>query len=110
MAIALLLAVVGLGYGAFFLDDFPARMSLFASQFVIKLVCSLGIGCVICLLGFSVIWFVYRKNLNRRREECRCRVMQLLDLHFGDSLRTRRNVERKDVGTGPDQQEASPDR
>ncbi len=85
MAFAFLLAMVGLGYGALFLDDFPAHLSLFASQFIIKLICTVGIGSIICLLGFTAIWFVYRKELNRRREECRRRVTQLLEFHVGNS-------------------------
>jgi hypothetical protein len=91
MALVGALAVAGLGYAAILLDDFPSRMSVFSGQFVIKILCTLGIGSLICLLAFTGLGLVYRRELNLRREECRRLVTLLLELHLGDPDAPARN-------------------
>jgi len=93
MALVALLAAAGLVYGAVLLNDFPTHMSLFASQFVIKIISALVIGSLICLLGFAVLGLIYRKELNLRREECRRRVTRVLESRLGDSAAPSRNGE-----------------
>jgi hypothetical protein len=96
MALVAGLATAGLGYGAVFIDDFPTHMSAFTSQFAIKIFCTLGIGSLICLLAFTGIWLVYRRELNQRREECRGLVTKLLEAHLGEPQARRRNGDLKE--------------
>jgi hypothetical protein len=83
MALVTALSLAGVVYGAVFLDDFPFRMSEFGSQFIIKASCGVGIGALICLLVFTVCWLAYRRQLNKRRQECRQLVIRLLESHCG---------------------------
>ena len=96
MALMTGLAAAGLGYGVVLLDDFPNRMSVFTSLFVIKILCALGIGSLICLVSFTCAGFVHRKELNRRREECRGLVTNLLEAHLGGPQLKRRDGELKE--------------
>jgi hypothetical protein len=96
MALVAGLATAGLGYGAVLLNDFPSHMSAFTSQFAIKVFGTLGIGSLICLLAFTGIGLVYRRELNQRREECRGLVTNLLESHLGAPQTRRRNGELKE--------------
>ena len=96
MAMVALAATAGLGYGALLLDDFPSRISVFTSLFVIKIFCALGIGSLICLLAFIGVGLFHRKELNQRREECRRLVSQLLESHLGEPQSKLRNGELKE--------------
>jgi hypothetical protein len=89
-------ATAGLGYGAILLDDFPARLSVFTSLGVIKIFCALGTGSLICLVAFTGVGFLHRKELNRRREECRGLVTRLLESHLGEPESKLRNGELKE--------------
>jgi len=73
------LAIAGLGYGAVLLKEFPGHLSAFVSLFVIKIMSALGIGSLICLVAFTGTGFVYRRELSRRRQECRVLVTKLLE-------------------------------
>ena len=96
MALVAGVAAAGLSYGALLLDDFPSRISVFTSLVVIKMFCALGIGALICLLAFSVVGLIYRKELNQRREECRRLVTTLLESHLGEAQSRLRNGEAKE--------------
>ncbi len=96
MAMMALVATAGLGYGVLLLDDFPERLSVFTSLFVIKILCALGIGSLICLVSFTCVGSAYRKELNRRREECRGLVTNLLEAHLGGPRLKLRNGELKE--------------
>ena len=51
---------------------------------------------MICLLAFSVVGLIYRKELNQRREECRRLVTTLLESHLGEPQSRLRNGETKE--------------
>jgi hypothetical protein len=104
VALTAALAVAGLMYGAVFLEDFPGRMQLFTSQFTIRSLLAVGIGSVISLVAFTGTSVVYRKNLNRRREECRTLVTKLLESHLGEPRVARRSSgfkEDRESGSSP---------
>jgi hypothetical protein len=100
MTMVAVLASAGLGYGALFLDGFPTRMSVFTSLLVVKIFCAVGIGSLICMVAFTSVGLFYRRELNKRREECRRRVTKLLELHLGETPATRRNGDLQDHGAG----------
>ena len=93
MALVAGLAMAGLGYGAVLLDDFPGRISVFTSLSVIKIFCAVGIGSLVCLLAFTGAGLFHRKELSRRREECRGLVTKLLESHLGEPRSKLRNGE-----------------
>ena len=93
------LAVVGFGYLAILMEDFPRHMSLFAVQFLTKVVFAMGIGSLISLLIFSGFAIRYRWELNLRREECRRLVTKLLESRLGNLQAPRGNGELKKANT-----------
>jgi hypothetical protein len=99
MAMVAGLAMAGLGYGAILLDDFPGRISVFTSLSVIKIFCALGIGSLICLLAFTGAGLFHRRELSRRRDECRRLVTNLLESHLGEPQSKLRNGELKEQET-----------
>jgi hypothetical protein len=84
MAVLTALAVAGLGYPAILLENFPYN----APQFIMNLIWALGLGSLISLLAFVGLGMVYRKKLDRRREECRQRVARLLESRLGKPVTT----------------------
>ena len=100
MILVTVLAMAGITYGAVLLDDFPGRMSVFTSLFVIKIFCTVAIGSLICVVAFTVVGLFYRRELNKRREECRRRVTKLLESHLGEAQAVRRNGELNEPGAG----------
>jgi len=83
MALLAALAMAGLCYSAVFLEEFPMNVPQFSGQFVIKTLCVLGIGSLICMLSFVGLGVVYRKELDQRREECRRLATKLLESRLG---------------------------
>ena len=79
MVFLIVLALAGLGYSAVFLEDFPGSKS----HFVIKLSSVLGLGSMISLLGYLGFWMFYHNELDRRHEECRRLVAELLESRLG---------------------------
>ncbi len=84
MAILTALAVAGLGYPAILVENFPYN----APQFIVNLVCALGVAALICLLVFVVLGMAYRRKLDQRREECRQLVTKLLASRLGKPVAT----------------------
>ena len=85
MALFAALAMAGLCYAAVFLADYPLNLSQFTAQLFIKVLCALGVGSLICLLAFLGLGTIYRKELDRRREECRRLTTRLLESRLGKS-------------------------
>jgi hypothetical protein len=83
MVVLTALSMVGLGYAAIFLVDHPQDMSQFVKQFVSKVCCALGLGSLICLVSFTGLGVVYRKELDQRREDCRRLAAKLLESRLG---------------------------
>lgn len=77
-----LAAVAGLAYVAILEDNFPYNQS----KLLVTVFCDVGLASLICLVDFVVLLVVYRRRLNRLREECRQLVKRLIDLHLGRSV------------------------
>ena len=75
VALLTALAIAGLCYSAIFLPDFPQNKS----RFIIRIFAILGLASLICLPAFLGYWGAYRRDLDRRREECRRMATQLLE-------------------------------
>ena len=84
MAILTALVVAGLGYPAILVENFPYS----APQFIVNLICALGLASLICLLVFAGLGMAYRKKLDQRREECRQLVTRLLESRLGKPVAT----------------------
>ena len=85
MALFAALAMAGLGYSAVFMVKYPLNLSEITSQWIIKLLCALGVGSIICLLAFLSLGVIYRKDLDLRREECRQLAMKIMESRLGKS-------------------------
>jgi len=62
------LAIAGLGYCTVFLPNFPESVAQFLMSFTVRFFCALGIASLACLLAFSILHFLYRTDLERKRE------------------------------------------
>ena len=83
MALLVALSLAGLGYSTIFLTDRPLNTSQIVTQLVSKVLCALGLGSLICLVSFVGLGVAYRKELDRRREECRRLAAKLLESRLG---------------------------
>ena len=79
MVLVSAVAIAVLAYGAILLENFPYNQA----QFVIKVICALGLASLICLVVFVGLLTVYHKRLNQLREECRHLIKRLLESHLG---------------------------
>ena len=79
MALFTALALVGLGYSAVFLADFPQNKS----HLPVKLLGALGLASLTSLVAFVGFWGVHRKELDQRREECRRLATKLFESRLG---------------------------
>lgn len=77
------LAVAALGYLAVFLEDFPQNMPGFIARFLTQVSCVVGLSSLICIPAFVGLEVVYRKELDRQREQCRRVATQLLESRLG---------------------------
>jgi hypothetical protein len=83
MALLTGLSMAGLCYAAVFLTDHPQNVSQFITPFVVKVLCALGLGSLICMLVFMGLAMVYRKELDQSREACRRLAVKLLESRLG---------------------------
>ncbi len=96
MAIITALVVAGLGYGTILVENFPYS----TPQFIINLICALGLGSLISLLAFAGLGMLYRWKLDQRREECRQMVAKLLESRLGKPVITPSGDNRAGEGEG----------
>jgi formate hydrogenlyase subunit 3/multisubunit Na+/H+ antiporter MnhD subunit len=88
MILFIALAMAGLCYSAVFLEQYPQRTSQFLPRFTIKVFCGLGLGSLISLLAFVGLGAVYRKRLDKRREDCRQLAIKLFESRLGKPATT----------------------
>lgn len=81
MALVVALAGAGLCYWAVFVTDHPRNMSGYVTPFISKGFCEVGLGALICLVAFIGLGMIYRKQLERQREECRQMATRFLESH-----------------------------
>jgi hypothetical protein len=79
MIVLTALAVVGLGYAALLLEDFPPN----TSQLTTRIFCALGLASLVSLLAFVAFWLVSRGELNEQREKCRRLVTRIVESRLG---------------------------
>ena len=83
MVVLAALAATGLGFAAVMSADYPDNTSRFMTQFITKLFSALGLASMISLVAFVGFWFVHRKQLDRRREECRHLAARVIETRLG---------------------------
>ena len=76
-------------------SNFPYNLP----QYVINIVCGLGMGSLISLLAFVGLGMVYRRKLDQQRDECRQLVARLLESRLGKPVATPLR-DRRDNHTG----------
>jgi hypothetical protein len=67
MALLTALTVAGVGYGAILADNCPFN----TAQFILSIVGTLGLACLVCLLAFAGLGIVYRLKLDQERRAYR---------------------------------------
>jgi formate hydrogenlyase subunit 3/multisubunit Na+/H+ antiporter MnhD subunit len=83
MALLAALAMAGLGYAAVFMAEYPLNVSQLTTRFLIKALCALGAGSLICLCVFLGLGVALRKELDQRREDCRRLALKVLESRLG---------------------------
>jgi hypothetical protein len=94
------LAVAGIAYSALLMDNYPDGRSGSVAHFVVKGCFGLGLGSLICLLSFLGLGAIYRKNLDRRREQGRALVARLLESRLAASAAADWRDHQPDSGNG----------
>src|SRR6185503_6114310 len=79
MAVLVAMAVVGLGYSAILLEDFPQNKT----QLLMRIFYALGLASLVSLLAFAGFWLVCLGELNEQRERCRRFVTRIVESRFG---------------------------
>ena len=79
MTLFLMMGLAGVGYGAILQENFPYNLH----HHVVYVFCVFVLAPLICLVAFAGLLAVYRRKLNRLREECRRLVARLLETRLG---------------------------
>ncbi len=79
MALLMALDLAGYCYGMVLMENFTHSVS----QFILNSLCAVGAGSLISLMVFFCLGRVYRRKLDRRREECRLLVTRALETRLG---------------------------
>jgi hypothetical protein len=79
MAVLTALAVMGLGYSAILLEDFPQNKT----QLLMRIFYALGLASLVSLLAFAAFWLVCLGELNEQRERCRRFVTRIVESRLG---------------------------
>lgn len=82
MATLTMLGAAGLGYAAIFME-FPQSPLQFITPLFNKVFCALGGGSLICMLAFWGLGVLYRKELEKCREECRRLATRFFESRLG---------------------------
>jgi len=77
------LAIAGLSYGIIFAADFPLDMTQLLTRMAIKALSVVALSSLICAVAFFALGLLYRRELNRHREECRHLSIKLLEARLG---------------------------
>ena len=88
MVLLAALAMAGLGYAAILNAEYPLNVSQFTGRFLIKALCALGAGSLICLFVFLGLGVIFRKELDQRREDCRRLTLKVLASSLGQPRAT----------------------
>ena len=88
MGLLAALSLAGVCYTTVFLADSPENMTQLITPLIVKVFCALGVGSLICMLAFAGLGLVYRKDLDRRRNECRRLAARLLESRLGKPEKT----------------------
>jgi hypothetical protein len=83
LLLAALLAFSGLCYSMLFMPEHPGTVSPIARQVITDTLLVFGMGSLICMLGFCIMIFIYRRELATRREQCRQMALKLLESRLG---------------------------
>lgn len=75
-----LLSVAGLGYSAVLLPEFFSN----SRNLLVQIFCALGLGSLLCLVGFFGLWCYYRAIVNKLHDECRQLVSALMRSRFAN--------------------------
>jgi hypothetical protein len=78
VAVLAALAIAGVCYAAVFLLD-PMNTMQFMDQWLIRILCAVAMGSLICLLSFLLLAAFYRMELARHREKCRCLALKIIE-------------------------------
>jgi len=79
MGLLTALAVVGLGYSAILLEDFPQNKT----QLLMRIFYALGLASLVSLLAFAGFWLVCLGELNEQRERCRRFITRMVASRLG---------------------------
>jgi hypothetical protein len=83
LLVAALLAFSGLCYSMLFMPEHPGTVSPITRQVITNTLFVIGLGSLICMLGFRILVFIYRRELAKRREQCRQMALKLLESKLG---------------------------
>jgi hypothetical protein len=72
------LAIAGVCYAAVFLLN-PLNAMQFLDQILIRILCAVAVGSLICLISFLLLGLFYRMELARHREQCRCLALKIIE-------------------------------
>ena len=87
MGLLAALAMIGLGYASVFMADYPLNVSQLTARYLIKFLCVLGVGSLLCLFVFVGRGIAFRKELDQRREDCRRLALKVLQSRVGPTPR-----------------------
>ena len=83
LMVAALLAFSGLCYSVLFMPEHPGTVSPMTRQVITNTLSVIGLGSLICMLGFRILVSMYRRELEKRREQCRQMALKLLESRLG---------------------------
>ena len=82
MAALTMLGAAGLCYAGIFMES-PQSPSQFITPLFNKVFCALGSGSLVCMLAFWGLGALYRKELEKCREECRRLATKFFESRLG---------------------------